>query len=385
MHPATLQHLVSLEKDIVSEIFWTSWQEGERKFPQVWLSDQYTLYHRSPHETLSDEDVQARTMEFLQQLRKPGVYEVGGLGACTLISRRALLAGVNFNTIPNISLIGEDRHFCVRATALGFSLFVDTYYPAYHIYRDSDLAGVEMYKYRNTVKTSTNKVTLSMVIKNEADRYLRRVLEECRHYIDEAVIIDDGSTDESVEICKKVLAGIPLHIVRNETSRFANEIELRKQQWEETIKTLPDWILNLDADEMFEKKLREVMPMIVNQHEYDVICFPLYDMWDEDHYRDDEYWCAHKTYRPFLVRYQPDFVYKWKETAQHCGRFPENILELSTGRLDIRLKHYGWASPEDRQKKYERYMQLDPEARYGWKEQYESILDPAPTLRKWEE
>jgi len=48
------------------------------------------------------------------------------------------------------------------------------------------------------------KLTLSMVVHNEADRYLRRALEAHRAYIDEAVIIDDGSTDESVELCREV-------------------------------------------------------------------------------------------------------------------------------------------------------------------------------------
>ena len=31
-------------------------------------------------------------------------------------------------------MFGEDRHFCIRAAALGLSLYVDTHYPAYHIY-----------------------------------------------------------------------------------------------------------------------------------------------------------------------------------------------------------------------------------------------------------
>jgi SRSO17 transposase len=63
-----------------------------------------------------------------------------------LISRTALEAGVNFSRISNLSFWGEDRHFCIRAAALGLQLFVDTHYPAYHIYRDSDLEGVKSFK-----------------------------------------------------------------------------------------------------------------------------------------------------------------------------------------------------------------------------------------------
>lgn len=36
-----------------------------------------------------------------------------------------------------------------------------------------------------------------MIVKNEENRYLKKVLEALRHYIDEAVIIDDGSTDQT--------------------------------------------------------------------------------------------------------------------------------------------------------------------------------------------
>jgi len=49
------------------------------------------------------------------------------------------------------------------------------------------------------------------------------------------------------------------------------------------------------------------------------------------------------------------------------------------------VKHLGWASPADRLKKYQRYMELDPEGKFGIIEQYKSILDPHPNLIKWEE
>lgn len=146
LHPLTLQQLVAAGKDIVSNLFWTRWQPNTVEMPQVWLQDEYNLYVKKRGETVSKEEETRRIFEFMNQLRIPGVYEVGGLGACTLISARALEAGVNFKRIKNLSFWGEDRHFCVRAQALGFPLFVDTHHPAYHIYRDSELAGVSAYK-----------------------------------------------------------------------------------------------------------------------------------------------------------------------------------------------------------------------------------------------
>lgn len=230
-----------------------------------------------------------------------------------------------------------------------------------------------------------NKLTLSMVIKNESERYLSRVLSEHKQYIDEAVIIDDGSKDRSAEMCQDILHGIPLHLVRNDVSRFSNESVLRKQQWHETIRTEPEWILNLDADEMFESRFKDEVRALIRNDHIDVYCFRLYDFWNEDHYREDRYWCAHLTYRPFLVRYRSNFTYTWRETPQHCGRFPANLFMQPSAISSLRLKHFGWANERDRVKKYQRYLELDPGGTYGWAEQYESILDKNPRLIKWEE
>lgn len=396
LHPQTIRQLICAEKDIISEIFWTSWVSGSREMPNAWLYDHYDMARRQRGETLTPEKQAARQADFLAQLKIPGVYEVGGLGACTLISRKALQAGVNFKVVKNLTLWGEDRHFCVRACALGLDLFVDTHYPPYHIYRDSLLAGVEDYwtgcgKYpalprqpdRPEPERKAPRLTLSMVVKNEADRYLARVLREHKNYIDQAVIINDGSTDNSKQICQEILKDIPYNIISNSVSKFPNEVELRKQQWRETVAADPDWILCLDADELFESRFRTEVRNLISDPEICLYYFRLYDLWDENHYREDQYWHSQDIYRPFLLKYRPGFIDEWHEIPQHCGRFPKNIFELPNKRSDLRLKHLGWMDPKDRLAKYQRYRQFDQG--FGWKEQYESILDPNPNLREWTE
>ncbi|MDN4604410.1 glycosyltransferase family 2 protein [Paenibacillus sp. F6_3S_P_1C] len=232
--------------------------------------------------------------------------------------------------------------------------------------------------------TTRPHVTLSMIVRNEEHRYLRHALETHRPWIDRAVIIDDGSTDHTVALCQEMLEGIPLTLIVNQASLFADEVSLRKQQWETTVATGPEWILNLDADEILTTDFGIVRNQLLGGTE-DAIYFRLFDMWSETHYRDDEYWQAHAYYRPFLVRYRPEWSYEWKETPQHCGRFPLTIQHFAYGCHSPRVKHYGWARAEDRIRKYERYQALDPDARYGWKEQYESILDAEPRLLQWSE
>ena len=59
---------------------------------------------------------------------------------------RSVKAGCRFALLPNLSLWGEDRHFCVRAASLGFSLYADTHRPPLHLYRPTDLARVESWR-----------------------------------------------------------------------------------------------------------------------------------------------------------------------------------------------------------------------------------------------
>ena len=122
LHPRTLEQLASTQKDIVSNIFWTRWQPGTREMPQVWLQDEYALYRKGGKAEAGKEilDENMQTDAFLNQLRVPGCYEVGGLGACTLIRKNALEGGVSFDQIPNVSFWGEDRHFAFEPRHLVF-------------------------------------------------------------------------------------------------------------------------------------------------------------------------------------------------------------------------------------------------------------------------
>ncbi|WP_405106283.1 glycosyltransferase family 2 protein [Paenibacillus sp. FSL K6-1217] len=494
LHPDTLLHLIRTDKEIISEIFWTQWQPNTLLQPQVWMHDEYNQWELHPGEQLSPEEIQRRFYAFLTKMQQPGIYEVGGLGACTLISSSAISSGISYDRVPNISYWGEDRHFCIRAATLGIPLFVDTHFPALHLYRDSDLdlvaefilhtsgtkaasiaeaetgdgaeaagAGIEAAPdgsdeaafpedggsaaaadlpqhaetapadkrvqeaaaqwevlwteaearqrlskeslpadaggdadataeagrgVKNNPAASASrrpKLTLTMIVKNEGARFLRKVLLEHRKYIDEAVIIDDASTDDTADICREILEGIPLHLIHNPVSRFHNESGLRRQQWEAVVATQPEWILNLDGDEVFESKFADEVDSLLRTDNCDLFCFRLYDFWDEASYREDMYWRAHQSYRPFLLRYREDVTYAWNDLPQHCGRLPENIFELPHQLSNLRLKHLGWSKPEFRLEKYLRYMVLDPDARYGWNEQYQSILDPNPRLVPWSE
>lgn len=227
------------------------------------------------------------------------------------------------------------------------------------------------------------KLTLMMLVRNEAGRYLRQVLDAADRYVDEMVIVDDASTDETPVICESYRKA---RVIRNSTPGFHNEVTLRKLCWAETVKTNPDWILALDADEVFEDRTEREIDRLLDTPGVDAWAFRLYDFWgSKEYYRDDACWQAHHQYQIYLLRNLP-VVSEWRETPLHCGRIPTNVL--CTHRVadsSIRLKHFGWANKAEHRAKFERYMQADPEGKYGVMAQYLSILDEKPHLVKWEE
>lgn len=118
LRPETLRLLLEADKDIVSEIFWTKAAGGDGYWCNAWMYDQ----------------ADGMTAEWLT----PGLYRVGMTGACTLVRRKVLEAGVDYSPIPCIrnALWGEDRWFSIRAAVHGFEAWVDTHAPALHLYTE---------------------------------------------------------------------------------------------------------------------------------------------------------------------------------------------------------------------------------------------------------
>lgn len=110
VQPETLVTLLETDKSIVSEIFWTN------GWCNAWMYDQSGGMSQGWHE--------------------PGLYQVGMTGACTLMKDFVFRRGVNYSRIPNILnvLRGEDRWFSIRAACAGFDMYVDTHYPATHLF-----------------------------------------------------------------------------------------------------------------------------------------------------------------------------------------------------------------------------------------------------------
>ncbi len=60
----------------------------------------------------------------------------------------------------------------------------------------------------NTIsKSAGNRVTAFMQVRNEADRYLETVLQNLSEFVEDIVIVDDASTDDTVKLLPFISEG----------------------------------------------------------------------------------------------------------------------------------------------------------------------------------
>jgi hypothetical protein len=234
-------------------------------------------------------------------------------------------------------------------------------------------------------KTSGNKLTAMLQVRNEGGRYLPIVLEQLSGFVDEIVIVDDASEDDSVRICRSFPKVVRL--VELPHSLFKEEWKLRTLLWQAAVSAEPDWLLSVDADELYETRAIGAMRRLIDQDTYDWYAFRLHDFWNGyTHYRDDEHWNTHLRPTMTLVRYFPGFPYLFPQLDYQVPRLPPTCAALPGLLTDLRIKHLGWAGGwEEKLRKYHRYKQMDPEGGWHSHAKVASILDLNPILREWKE
>jgi len=104
-----------------------------------------------------------------------------------------------------------------------------------------------------------------MIVLNE-EKFLRRCLKNVSPYVDEIIIVDGGSTDKTIKIAESFKAHI-IHSPWKENFAHQRNISLKH--------ATKDWILVIDADEVYEKKLlTELQSLAQNNIEIDAFAFP---------------------------------------------------------------------------------------------------------------
>ena len=161
-------------------------------------------------------------------------------------------------------------------------------------------------------------VSLCMIVKNE-ERFLSTCLESVEGLVDEIIIVDTGSSDDTIQIAQRFKAQVFHREWKGDFSEARNA-SLKH--------ATSDWILVLDADEMLDKKSGGQLRKTLRQTEYFGFFFCIYNL------KDDGFVSG----RHFTVR-----LFQNQEGIRFVGKIHEQILPM--GRLaysGMRIHHFGY-------------------------------------------
>lgn len=101
------------------------------------------------------------------------------------------------------------------------------------------------------------KISLCVICKNE-ERNIKRCLEGVSAVVDEMIVVDTGSTDNTIEVAKESGADVYVYVWDNNFSNAKNyALEQAKNEW----------IIFLDADEYVLPNQAYMIPSIIKEIE----------------------------------------------------------------------------------------------------------------------
>lgn len=193
------------------------------------------------------------------------------------------------------------------------------------------------------------KISLCMIVKNE-EACLDRCLKSVCEFVDEIIVVDTGSTDQSVQIAESYGARIYHHPWENDFSKHRNQ---------SLAYATGDWIFQLDADEELFSEDAPMLRKTALEGKADYYHCQFYDT-----KQDGSVHCVFNLIR--LFRAGMGMGYKRKVHNQLQTRGEEAYSK-------IRIRHYGYdLSPEQMEAKHIRTTTLlreliktDPEDAYS--------------------
>ena len=298
----------------------------------------------------------------------------------------------------------EDNALCNMLLQRGYHLGVVGNSYVYHYgsstlnqpkFKDlrNGVANVPEYYRQYSLKGSDTEQKLTVIyrvkIRSKWDEdVFMRSLEKSGQVADHICVLDDGSPIDLTLRDGEDIQGATLHYRRHD--RDFNEIRDRNELLQMGIETGATWLLALDHDEILEEKAtREYMDKLMRTPIPHVFGFYLqeYTLWNsEDYVRHDGVWGVMQSYRMWRVQPQRKLVLG-SDKGFHCEHVPV-IPGGSALPTSLRIKHYGYIRPEERQRKYLWYektdKQKDPKL-IGAKDYFHIVDESDLLLRPWQE
>ena len=171
-----------------------------------------------------------------------------------------------------------------------------------------------------------NNIDLCMIVKNE-EKYLRECLTNVKDLVENIIIVDTGSTDNTIKIAEEFNAKIYNYTWINDFSAARNF---------SISKATSKWLLILDADEILDLESKDKLINFINNTNKDGCHFLVKNYMNEN--LDD--YTLHYAFR--LVKNYRGYKFKGRIHEQISN---DNInIKNKFAKEDIILHHYGYLS-----------------------------------------
>ncbi len=179
-------------------------------------------------------------------------------------------------------------------------------------------------------------ISACMIVRDEA-KVLDRCLTSIKDWVDEIIVIDTGSTDDTIKIAKSFGAKV---FKQNWTEHFSYHRNYSMS------KATKDWIFIIDADEEVPVEDGDTMKrMLADGIKYDVICVDVLNLYGEEKK-------IARTKLPMFRFFRRSYKPKYKGFVHNR---PVIKADTTIYRLPFRILHYGYdLDRETAEKKYNR-------------------------------
>ena len=206
-------------------------------------------------------------------------------------------------------------------------------------------------------------IGMSLTHNDHSKGWLQDWLDTNNKYLDEWVIVDDCSTDTTLDVIEEYKARIApnIHLTKTDEPTFkTHENKLRAQLWNEVKKVATDGdvVIVIDSDEILTVDFKDFKTMVGNVSvKNPQFIFKKIEMWNDTEYRIDGLWSNYFT-RGFLFR---DKEWGYDAKGFHFPQVPKYVFEGNeVVNTDLRVLHLAYKTEELRKSKVD-FMMTNPQ------------------------
>jgi glycosyltransferase involved in cell wall biosynthesis len=227
------------------------------------------------------------------------------------------------------------------------------------------------------------KLVASVIVRNEAGRYLEACLRSLLEFCDEIRVLDDGSTDGWTRefASPEIIVRYREQGIRVAGKDFRDHAAARNDLAAFTLESDATHVLAIDADEFVDDGA--AVRAACQQSWAPGVSLVMTEVWEatEDGLcvREDGGWAPRDVMMVWRTDASGARSAIW-DLGPATGRTPTGLGHIRTIPSGARALHFGWAAEDERQERFDKYMAADG-GRFHARAHLESIMWPCDRIR----